>query len=98
MTIFKENNQGCLLTLIGGTLFLLLKTIILYFFWEWFIQPLGMSEINLAQSLGLILVLDFLKFKKTKKDDVPTWVFILDVLVNLSILLGLGYLIHYILL
>lgn len=97
MTILGNNNQGCLWALIGGTIFLLLKTTILFLFWGWFIHPLGAPEISYIQSLGLIVVLDFLRFRKTKKDEVPTWVYILDVMFNYLIMLGLGFLIYSIL-
>ena len=95
MSMFDKNNQGCLVTLIGGTIFLLLKTTILMLFWSWFISPvLQFSEITFFQSMGLIFVLDFFKFSKQKKNEVPAWLYIIDVVVNLSILLGLGFIIH----
>ena len=43
-----------------------------------------------------MVIIDFLRFKKEKKESVPTWVFIIDVVMNLLILLTLGFLIHLI--
>lgn len=95
MNVFDNNNQGCLITLVGGTIFLLLKTIILKCFWSWFITPIfPVLDITFFQSMGLIFVLDFLKFSKSKKKETPTWLFIIDVSVNLIILLSLGFIIY----
>lgn len=95
MNVFSENNQGCIVTLIGGTIFLFLKTTILMLFWQWFLVPVfSITEITFFQSMGLIFVLDFLKFTKAKKKETPTWLYIIDVIVNLGILLGLGFIIH----
>ena len=95
MNMFDKNNQGCLATLIGGTIFLLLKTTIFMLFWSWFISPvLQFPEITFFQSMGMIFILDFFKFSKQKKNEVPVWLYIIDVVVNLSILLGLGFIIH----
>ena len=90
-----NNNQGCLWTLIGGTMFLLLKSIILFLFWKWFIsEPFGIIEINYLQSMGIWCIVDLLRFSKQKKESTPTWLFIIDVFSNYIILLILGLIIH----
>ena len=90
-----NNNQGCLWTLIGGTIFLLLKSIILFLFWKWFIsEPFGIIEINYLQSMGIWCIVDLLRFSKQKKESTPTWLFIIDVFANYIILLILGLIIH----
>jgi hypothetical protein len=90
-----NNNQGCLWALIGGTIFLLLKSIILFLFWKWFIsEPFGIIEINYLQSMGIWCVVDLLRFSKQKKESTPTWLFIIDVFANYIILLILGLIIH----
>jgi hypothetical protein len=96
--MFDKHNQGCLTTLIGGTIFLLLKTIIFKLFWSWFVMSIfPVPEITFIQSIGLMIFLDFLRFGKAKKDNQPEWLFIIDVVFNLVILLSLGFLIHLIL-
>ena len=90
-----DNNQGCLWTLIGGTMFLLLKSIILFLFWKWFIsEPFGIIEINYLQSMGIWCIVDLFRFSKQKKESTPTWLFIIDVFANYIILLILGLIIH----
>lgn len=90
-----NNNQGCLWTLIGGTIFLLLKSIILFQFWSWFIsEPFGIKEISFLQSMGLWCVIDLIRFTKQKKDSIPNWLFIIEVLLNYLITFILGLIIH----
>ena len=97
MNLLKDNNPGCFTALIGATIFLVFKSTILMLFWQWFITPVfGLIPICFLQSLGLMVIIDFLRFKKEKKESVPTWVFIIDVVMNLLILLTLGFLIHLI--
>lgn len=96
MTKFVGNNsQGCFWTLIGGTIFLLLKTTILFLFWKWFLsEPFGLVEISYLQSMGLWCIIDLLRFTKQKKDSVPSWLFIIDVFINYTVLFILGLIIH----
>lgn len=97
MNLLKDNNPGCFTALIGATIFLVFKSTILMLFWQWFITSVfGLIPISFLQSLGLMVIIDFLRFKKEKKESVPTWVFIIDVVMNLLILLTLGFLIHLI--
>lgn len=97
MNLLKDNNPGCFTALIGATIFLVFKSTVLMLFWQWFITPVfGLIPINFLQSLGLMVVIDFLRFKKEKKESIPAWVFIIDVVMNLLILLTLGFLIHLI--
>jgi hypothetical protein len=97
MNLLKDNNPGCFTALIGATIFLVFKSTILMLFWQWFITPVfGLIPISFLQSLGLMVIIDFLRFKKEKKESVPTWVFIIDVVMNLLILLTLVFLIHLI--
>ena len=98
MNTIKNKNQGCLWTLVGGTIFLLLKTTIFMLFWNWFITNIfQVSYIDFFQSLGLMTFIDFLKFRKEMKEDIHAFVYILDVVLNLLIILFLGYLIHLVL-
>lgn len=98
MTVFDKNNQGCLWTLIGGTVFLLLKTTILMLFWAWFIIPVfGIQEISFLQSMGLMFFIDFIRFRKDKKENTSIWLYVLEVIVNLLLLLSFGFILHLVL-
>lgn len=98
MTVFDNKNQGCFWTLIGGTIFLLLKTTILMLFWTWFVSPVfGIQEITFLQSMGLMFIVDFFRFKKDKKEDTPIWLYVFDVTVNLLLLLSFGFILHLVL-
>ncbi len=67
-------------------------------FWNWFITNIfQVSYIDFFQSLGLMTFIDFLKFRKEMKEDIHAFVYILDVVLNLLIILFLGYLIHLVL-
>lgn len=98
MTVFDKNNQGCLWTLIGGTIFLLLKTTILMLFWAWFVSPVfGIQEISFLQSMGLMFIVDFFRFKKEKKENTPVWLYVFDVTMNLLLLLSFGFILYLVL-
>ena len=99
MTKFYNKDQGCLWPLIGWITSLLLKSVMLFYFWKWFVAvPFQIPEITFIHSIGLWSLISLLQFKHKMKEDITIGIYVIEVILNLLLLFGIGYLIKLLLL
>lgn len=99
MTKFYNKDQGCLWPLIGWIATLLLKSVMLLYFWKWFVaEPFQLFEISFAHSIGLWSLISLLRYRHSEKGDTTIGIYVMEIVTNLLLLFGVGYLIKLLLL
>ncbi|MBT5935647.1 hypothetical protein [Sulfurimonas sp.] len=95
----KNTFQGALLVLaimFAIPLMVFLRAYVLLKLWGWFIVPVfHVQDINFWQSLGILIVIAFLRYKYTSKEDADEGIMpnVYSVTVSLGFL-GFSWIIH----
>lgn len=72
---------------------ILVRGVVLVDLWEWFIVPLGVMQIGIAQSLGISLILSFLTmniFMKLEDKSKDAVVSVFAILIATLVVWGMG--------
>lgn len=67
------------------------STIVFLCLWNWFISPLGVMELTFTHSLGLMIIIIWMKYDDSKE---VTWDVVFESLVLKVFVFGLGFLTH----
>lgn len=62
--------------------------------WQWFIVPLGLPQIGVAQALGVDLLVTYLCYPRRKKGDNSWLELILGAYSEVAFVLGASWIIH----